>query len=161
MIQRIQTIFLFGVFAIMIATLFLPFWQEANLETREIVNINAFDLVYLENSELTGDRIIETKPTWYISILAILAAGTALFSIFQFKNRLTQIKLGALNSLFMVGEVGLIYYFSTKAEPIIPDHQGSFLVGFFIITIALLFNSLANRFIRKDDRLVKSADRIR
>lgn len=161
MIQRIQSVFLLLVAVVMIATLFLPFWQEANLETREIVTINAFELLYVENSELTGDKVIDTKPTWYISALAVLAAGVALFSIFQFKNRLTQIKLGALNSLLMGGNIGLIYYFSTKGEPIIPDQQGNFLIGFFIVAVALLFNSLANRFIKKDDKLVKSADRIR
>ncbi|MFY0598283.1 MAG: DUF4293 domain-containing protein [Cyclobacteriaceae bacterium] len=161
MIQRIQSIFLLLVAIVMITILFLPFWQEANQETKEIVTINAFELVYAESSDLVGDKVIDTKPTWYISALAVLAAIVAMFSIFQFKNRLRQIQLGALNSLLIGGNIGLIYYFSTKGEPIIQNHRGDFLPGFFVIAAALFFNALANRFIRKDDKLVKSADRIR
>lgn len=161
MIQRIQSVFLLLVALTMIATLFLPLWSEVRNATNEEVELNAFELVYQETSELTAPQVIDTKPTFYISILSILAAGVALWSIFQYRNRLTQIKVGALNSLLMGGNIGLIYYFSTKGEAIIAESQGSYEIGFFVIAGALLCNSLANRFIRKDDRLVKSADRIR
>lgn len=161
MIQRIQSIFLLLVALVMLATLFFPFWEEKNIEASEVVTINAFELVYAQTSELTGPKIISTKPTWYISALSILAAAVAMISIFQYKNRLRQIQLGAVNSLLMGGNIGLIYYFSTKGEPIIPEHQGDFLNGFFIVAAALFFNALANRFIRNDEKLVRSADRIR
>ena len=161
MIQRIQSVFLLLVALIMIATLFLPLWSEVRNTSNEQVELNAFELVYQETSELTAPQVIDTKPTYYISILSVLAAAVALWSIFQYKNRLRQIKFGALNSLLMAGNIGLIYYFSTKGEAIIVESQGSYELGFFIVAAALLFNSLANRFIRKDDRLVKSADRIR
>jgi hypothetical protein len=161
MIQRIQTIFLLLVSLTMLATLFLPFWSEVKNGTNEQVVLNAFELVYQETSELTAPQVIDTKPTFYISILSLIAAAVALWSIFQYKNRLTQIKFGALNSLLMGGNIGLIYYFATKGEAILSDSQGSYKLGFFIIAAALLFNSLANRYIRKDDRMVKDADRIR
>lgn len=161
MIQRIQSIFLLLASLIMIAVLFLPLWSETSSDGTETVSINSFELVYTQNSELTDPEVISAKPTWYISVLALIAAIVAMISIFQFRNRLTQMKLGALNSLFMGGTVALIYFFSTKGEPIIPNHQGSFEIGFFIVVAALLFNSLANRFIRKDEKLVRSADRIR
>jgi hypothetical protein len=145
----------------MIATLFFPFWEESSMESKEVVTINAFELVYAQTSDLVGPTVISTKPTWYISVLAILAAAVAMFSIFQYKNRLRQIQLGARNSLLMGGNIALVYYFSTKGEPIIANHQGDFLFGFFIVAAGLFFNALANRFIRNDEKLVKSADRIR
>jgi hypothetical protein len=42
-----------------------------------------------------------------------------------------------------------------------PELQGNYLMGFYLPVVALLFNLLSNRFIRKDEMLVKSADRIR
>ncbi|MEO9476498.1 MAG: DUF4293 domain-containing protein [Cyclobacteriaceae bacterium] len=161
MIQRIQSLFLLVAAIIMIAVLFLPAWEETNATNTEVVTINAFELVYAQTSELTEPEVINSKPTYYISILALVAAIVAFASIFQFKNRLRQIQLGALNSLLMGANIALIYYFSTKGEPIIPNHQGEFQIGFYIIAGALFCNSLANRFIRKDEKLVKSADRIR
>ena len=40
-----------------------------------------------------------------------------------------------------------------------PD--GVFLLGFFMIPVAMIANTMANRFIRKDEKLVRSVDRIR
>ena len=91
-----------------------------------------------------------------------MAAGVALFSIFQYHDRLRQIKLGALNSLLMAGVVGSSFYFILKAEKMLGiGQQGQYLFGFYLGMVALLFNSLANRFIRKDEKLVRESDRIR
>jgi hypothetical protein len=62
----------------------------------------------------------------------------------------------------MGGCLGMTYYYSTKGDQLLSHETiGDFQMGFYVIAAALFFNSLANRFIRKDDRLVKSADRIR
>jgi len=39
--------------------------------------------------------------------------------------------------------------------------QGTFLPGFYAIIAALVCNALANRFIRRDEKLVRGSDRIR
>lgn len=162
MIQRIQSVFLLLVALIMIAVLFLPMWGKVDMQAQELVELNAFELVYSSFDENGEKTVMATKETFWISVLAILAAAVALFSIFQFKNRLRQIQLGALNSLVMGGCLGMAYYYSTKGDQMLnPTTIGNFQAGFYIIAAALLFNSLANRFIRKDDKLVKSADRIR
>jgi hypothetical protein len=162
MIQRIQTVFLFLVGVIMIATLFLPLWSKIDTSAQEVVNLNAFELVYSSYDEEGTTTVMATSDTYIVSALAILSAAVAFFSIFQFKNRLTQIKLGALNSLVMGGCLGMTYYYSTKGDQLLSTEIiGDFQMGFYVIAAALFFNSLANRFIRKDDRLVKSADRIR
>ena len=163
MIQRIQTIFLFLVAACMIVYLFFPLWQKVDGEVYEVVTINAFQLVYESYDPESAERsLISEKSTIAISILAIMAAGVALFSIFQYHDRLRQIKLGALNSLLMAGVVGSSFYFILKAEKMLGiGQQGQYLFGFYLGMVALLFNSLANRFIRKDEKLVRESDRIR
>jgi len=91
-----------------------------------------------------------------------LAAAVAVYSIFRYDDRLLQMKLGALNSLLMGSMIGVIMYFVFHAEKIIlPQVQGNYLFAFYLGISGLMFNLLANRFIRKDDKLVKSADRLR
>jgi len=162
MIQRIQSVFLLIAAAVMISVLFLTIWVKVDVNQQEMVSMNAFKMTYESFSEDGVKTLIMEKDVFYISILAILGAGIALLSVFQYKNRLRQIQLGALNSLFMGGTLGLSFYFSTKGNALIDnDQEGSFRAGFYIIDLALMMNSLANRFIRKDEKLVRSADRIR
>lgn len=162
MIQRIQSVFLLLVALVMLTVLFLPLWNKLDVEVMESVKLNAFNLTYSKVDMDGTESIINTKPTFWISVLAVAAAAVAMISIFQYKNRLRQIQLGALNSLLMGGCLGFTYYYTTIAEQVVaPQMVGTFQVGFYIMAAALFFNALSNRFIRRDERLVKSADRIR
>jgi TRAP-type uncharacterized transport system fused permease subunit len=147
----------------MIATLFFPIWEKRDFVNNEIITINAFQLTYESYDPNTGEKtLISSKNTIVVSILAILAAAVAAFSIFQYNNRLNQIKLGALNALLMAATLGSAFYFIYKSEELLPNTvEPSYLFGFYTIMIGLVFNMLANRFIRKDENLVRSADRIR
>ena len=162
MIQRIQSVFLLLVALVMIAVVFLPMWVKIDAGVQEMVTLNAFQLEYAAYDESGEKTIMAIKDTFWVAVLALAAAGIALFSIFQYTNRLRQIQLGALNSLVMGGCLGVTYYFSTIGARMLPtEGPGTFQEGFYIIAAALLFNTLANRFIRKDEKLVRSADRIR
>lgn len=162
MIQRIQSLFLLIVAVVMIVVLFLPLWNKFDVEVMEAVRIDAFSLKYLSIEDEGAETVMATKPTYWIAGLAVLAAGIALFSIFQYKKRLRQIQMGALNSLVMGACLFVTYYYSTVGDKMVaPETIGNFQAGFYIMAMALLCNSLANRYIRRDDRLVKSADRIR
>lgn len=163
MIQRVQSIFLFGVAACMIGMMSFSIWYKSDSEKNEKVELTAFKYFHLKEDIETGEIAVITEgQTFYIAILAILAAGVALYSIFKYDNRLLQMKLGALNSLFMGGAMGLIVYHIYQAERIIaPLQQGNFWYGFYFGVSALFMNLLSNRFIRRDEKLVRSADRIR
>ena len=163
MIQRIQSIFLFLVAASMVTLLFFPIWNKVDVEKRELVKITALQFTHeTENIDTKEITVIAESHTFYIAILAILAAAVAVYSIFRYDNRLLQMKLGALNSLLMGSMIGVIMYFVFHAEKIIiPQVQGNYLFAFYLGISGLMFNLLANRFIRKDDKLVKSADRLR
>ncbi len=157
MIQRVQSIFLLLTAVVMISVIFLPLWEKTGSEGDEYISLTAIELIYMDQGE-----IAMRKDTFYIAMLAGLSVLVALYSIFQFKNRLRQMQLGALNSLLMGGALGLTYYYTVKANALLePRTQGEFLIGFYIIAAALFFNLLANRFIRRDEKLVRSADRIR
>ena len=162
MLQRIQTLFLLGVAICMGASLAFPIWTESNPDqTRQIV-MTAFKM---EQVALPYDATVpalSTKSTWYIALLAALAVLIALYEVFQYKNRLTQMKLSALNALIMASCLGISFYQIFQFEKLInPDTQGTFLVGFFLPAGAMIMNIIANRFIKKDEDLIRSVDRIR
>jgi hypothetical protein len=159
----------------MIAFLFLPIWKKEVLPTQESISVmkstdkvklNAFKVSYVKTDTLKDNNTVAQKlgetNTVYIGILAILSALVALYSIFQFKKRLLQIKLGFLNSLLLSAVLGTIFLGIKAGDDLLKD-QGSedFLVGFYLPIIALLLNLMANRYIKKDEALVRSVDRIR
>ena len=162
MLQRIQSVFLLISAIVMVSILFLPMWNMFNADAMEAVKLDAFKLSYVSVSSGGAETLISSKDTHWIAVLALAAASVALISIFSFKNRLRQMQLNTLNSLLMGGCLIMTYFYSTKGAVVLGvDGAGNYQVGFFVIAVALLCNSLGNRFIRKDEKLVRSADRIR
>ena len=142
--------------------LFFPLWQKVSIDPPEKALLDAFLLAYDVLNPATGSRQSILKNTFYIALLGSLSAVISLYSIFQYKNRLRQIQLGSLNSLLIGMTLGLLMYFVFKAESLLePARQGNYLFGFYLPLASLLCNFTANRFIRKDEKLIKSMDRIR
>ena len=152
--QRKQTVFLVIVGACMLMSIFFPIWK-AYIDGAE------HTLFPLHFTITEG----ESKSTIYFpysltAICAIAAATIAIFEIGKFQNRMLQIKLGALNSLFMAGSIGSAVYFATD---LIKSNQEAGEYGFALMlpVVAMISNMVANRFIRKDEKLVRDSDRIR
>jgi len=71
-------------------------------------------------------------------------------------------KYGFLNAVFLVILLLLLYFHISEADKILPHPTyGEYKLGFFLPIIALLFNFLANFFIKRDEDAVRSANRIR
>lgn len=124
--------------------------------------MDAYSLSYKEMNDQGEMVTVGSKQTFYIAIAAIVSSLLAAFSIFQYRNRLRQIQIGAANSFVVMITMFTSLYFILKSESVIaPDLQGVYLIGFYFPVVALMCNMMANRFIRRDEQLVKSADRIR
>lgn len=125
--------------------------------------MNAFELSYEQRtSDNEVSELLGTQSTLPISIGAGLSALVMLFSISRYKNRITQVKLNALFSLLSAATFVGIYFYISKANALFdPKIFGTFLVGFYLPIVAMFNNFIANRFIRKDEKLVRSMDRIR
>ena len=169
MIQRVQTLFLLGVTILMLVLLFVPIWQKeakpANTAVKKKVILTAMN-VSLVQSQATADAATmaykSQESTWYIATLAIITAIIALVSVFRYKNRLLQLKLGVLNTALISGLIGTIFLGISQGDRLMTDSlEQEFLIGFFLPPIAIFLNFMANRFIRKDENLVRSVDRIR
>jgi len=159
MIQRVQTIFLFLVAVAMLLVTYFPIWSQVNTEQTETLTLTAWNITHLE---VASNTIVEETSTLYIGALAILAALIALYSLSQYRTRTKQMFLNMINSLVMVINLGIIVYLTYSYNiDFNPTASGAFMIGFYCIIIAMIFNIVANRFIRKDEMLVKSVDRIR
>ncbi|MFT4032796.1 MAG: DUF4293 domain-containing protein, partial [Siphonobacter sp.] len=152
MIQRPQTIFLAIIVVCMGLYLGFPVWQKS-ISTQS-ATLNAFSLRYT-----IGDKVVEETNTIYLAVLAIISGGLALYSIFQFRNRVQQMILNLINTLVMVALLGGSTYLGhIKGNTLfLTEVQGTFKLSFYVIAIALISNVAANRFIRWDEKKVKDA----
>lgn len=155
MIQRIQSIFLLLAILSGLACFFAPFWVFTG--SGYTCNVNLYEVNKIMDT--SSFQVISTIPL--IVILSIMVL-LGLVSLFYYKNRQMQIKINGFNLLFTVIFIGTLYlwipYIVTDK---LPDAVYEWQFGLIFPLISLLCISLANRFIRKDERLVKSADRLR
>lgn len=164
MIQRVQTVLLLLVAIAMAMVAFSNIWGELDAANDQLRLLSGFKLELIDTNgtlnDTSDDVVLSSESKWYIGALGFLASIIAFVSIFSFKNRLTQMKLGALNALIMAATLGISFYIIYQNEPLI-EGQGSITTGFYLPAGAMLLNLLSNRFIRKDEKLVRSVDRLR
>ena len=161
MIQRIQTLFLILYIGALVFTFFFPVWQKISLND-ETNSIEIIVTGYISSVDFNNGDNSVLYDNFIISGLVIISCIVAAFSIFSYKNRLNQIKLGALNSfLTSVLIIYFLYDIFYNEQYININDKISFLISFYLIFLAIFFNFLANRFIRKDELLVRESERIR
>ena len=143
MIQRIQTVYLLLASIISGALIFVfNLWKSIQK------NVFALDLF---NSE---SYLLKVIP-----VLFLVSAILAFVAIFIFKNRKLQFVIGRLTILVNLILLGLLIYVSlTLPGEASVSEKG---IGMFIPILAILLVVLANKAIKKDEDLVKSADRLR
>jgi glucan phosphoethanolaminetransferase (alkaline phosphatase superfamily) len=158
MIQRVQSIFLFLVAVAMGLTLGLDLWIQVVPDSEQTYKMTALFMQHYDASDAT----LSSSSNWYISALAAFAGLLAIISIFQYRNRARQMMLNMVNSLMMVGLVAVVFLITNGVNKEIgAADNGVYQLGFWAILVAMVCNMLANRFIRKDEALIKSVDRIR
>jgi len=158
MIQRIQTLYLSLAF-IAVALLYAFPLAQFFSETGTYI----FSITGLKNM-VPGDPPAFNSQVFLPLILASAGiALLALFTIFQYKNRSFQIKLtgvGVLASIALIMGIFFVYIpMIQKKINIIPNYLDS--IGIYLPLIALVFMVMASRAIKRDEKLVRSADRLR
>lgn len=140
MLQRIQTVYLF---IAMIATGVLPFvlplWVTKNGENYYFIRDLSFVLLFAFSTTLS------------------------IVSIMTFKKRKNQFVMGRLNIILNIILLGLfiirLFNLSGETDPEkVVSEKG---IGVFLPIVSIVFLSLANKAIKKDEDLVKSVDRLR
>jgi len=95
----------------------------------------------------------------YYTILFGLSFVLSIFAILGYKKRQNQFVLNRLNIILNLILLGLFAYRSLKLSgEEISSEKG---IGIFLPILVIVLLVLANRSIKKDEELVKSADRLR
>jgi hypothetical protein len=158
MIQRIQTVYL--LLAIIALSLVFAFpLAQFFAENGAYV----FSVTGLKN-------MVPGEPPAFNAMLflplVVFTAGIALldlFTIFRYKNRALQVKLTNIAVLATIALImGIFFLYIPMIEKkinIVPDYRKAF--GIYLPLVALVFQVMATRAIKRDDKLVRSADRLR
>ena len=117
------------------------------------VLLNTVILFYAPIFISSEEKKIIMKDLQYPSLLLVLSTLLALFAIFQFKNRIRQLMIVYLSRLCIAISFLIFILFKEDEDQL---YYGSFLL---ILPYIILFFSAY--FIKKDEKLVRSADRIR
>ena len=143
MIQRIQTIYLF-LASIVSGGLIFVF----NLWNTLKEQIFVLDLL---QEELVAFKLI---PFMFIA-----SAILSILTVFLFKDRKLQFVIGRVIVLINLFLLALLIYLSlTLSGETSVSEKG---IGMFLPILVILLTVLANKAIKKDEDLVKSADRLR
>jgi hypothetical protein len=101
-------------------------------------------------------------PTWGVVAFAALSAISAFVNIFLYRKRKLQIKLGLLTALLIVLHyITAAVYINTFLAKLSDEYVIHMQLGIIFPVIALIFDLLAVLRIKKDEKLVRSLDRIR
>ncbi|MFV0470109.1 MAG: DUF4293 domain-containing protein, partial [Dysgonomonas sp.] len=151
MIQRIQSVYLLLVAVLMSVTVFSPL----------MVFSDSSGIVFL--SEVAGItfKAVNQYPTWGVLIFAVLAAIFPFINIFLYKKRKLQIKLCNITTLLIVLFYITLGVYTFVAKGKLDFEFTSIQYGVILPLVALIFNFLAQRKIKADEKLVRSLDRIR
>ena len=155
MIQRIQTLYLLGSIIVGVILYFLPLGY---INGDPLIEIKACAFSDVANEVVMGTN-------WLLSSILTITLLVQLISIFMFRNRTRQ---------SLVVQVSLILYlvfvfFTLMLDSFLPEEylnrEGAdgiiYNWNIILTAIAWIFTYLAVRAIKNDEKLVRSADRMR
>jgi len=152
MIQRIQTVWLFLATLVILLLLLIP------VVTKQ-VNGTDYWIVATGLYQKNAQGVSKMESFLPLLITTIATAFISLFNIFNFTNRTLQKRIGLINIVFIVG---LSFWLFQAAEKIPGGiENASYNLGAFFPILAILFVGLALRGINHDEKLIRSADRLR
>jgi len=154
MLQRIQTVFLLLSSFAIASLFFIPIVKLMGVGEAYCLDFNGiFNMLNAEKVEINTITVLIL-----LSIIQIIS----LLSVIVYKNRVMQIRLIVFNILLLIGLIILAYFISFQASK---DLGTKVLVYSSAVTyipvVSIIFYLIAIRSIRKDEKLVKSYDRIR
>ncbi len=154
MLQRPQTLLLITAVALLVTSLFLPIWQ---INTQHLnFTLTAFN----STSTLSGQEP-NSRNLVYMGFLVVFAIIGGIYTITKYNNRSLQMKLCSVVNLLIGAHLILFMMMVIPAAQKEVQLEGSISWGFFLPIGAFVLNLIAKLFIRKDDNLIKSVDRIR
>lgn len=156
MLQRIQSIYLFLVslamglmFAFPISTYY------GDLHTFKL------SLLGIENLVPSSENLFQNYFTLPLLIFVLLLCMLALITIFQFKNRKRQLKIIKANILLNIILIVGIFLIYSKLILSQVEVSEEYKIGAFLPLFSLILLVMAYRGVKRDEEIIRSADRLR
>ncbi len=179
MIQRAQTLFLLGAIILQIALFFMPFWKgnatvDYNGQPKSaMASLSVRTLS--ENYRGQIDSVGDSKNLYVFQCFDAVIIFLSGWCIFLFRKRMQQIRISRLLILLTAGFVILLLYYTEEARKSFADDasnlqkigtnfqmiNNNYDLGIYLPIVSLILFFLAGRYIQKDEKLVRSADRLR
>lgn len=157
MIQRPQSIYFLAVVAIALMLILgnVVIYTAQSTKTQEIYSVE-----YDETEIIANDGKAKEPNTWLVAFAAAIAvlAGIA---IFMFKKRKLQLLLGSFNYLFILGLIVMMYMYTIQMDYFDGDSNSGFTFYAGMPLALIVLNYMALKGVTKDEKLVRSMDRLR
>jgi len=159
MIQRIQSIYLLLAASMSALMAFFTF-TVIDMGGKHYI-LDLFGIHYnLDHNQ------VELVGFWYLAAFVSIACSLSLVTIFLYKRRNLQITMCKLNLLLYLGVIFTVFYLGEKVLGILEINLGlegelHHKLGAILPILSAILILLATRAIKKDEALVRSADRIR
>ncbi|WP_410220447.1 DUF4293 domain-containing protein [Pedobacter sp.] len=151
MIQRIQSVWLLMAAITLACLCFAPLFTAITTDATYIVMVKSIDKHWGNTTESTTNVLLLTSTA--------LAALINLVNIFNYRNRTLQKRIIFLNILLIIV---LSFWFSQLTKQIPGTLTSIDLgIGIGLPLVSIIFNFLAIRGINHDEKLIRSADRLR
>ncbi|OFY63946.1 MAG: hypothetical protein A3H98_13385 [Bacteroidetes bacterium RIFCSPLOWO2_02_FULL_36_8] len=168
MLQRLQTLFLCGILFLTTALFFVEIWEQTNLNPGPEAPLKTTETGTLSLNSLTIIKAGEGQTqlnhsTFLLQVIAGVSILLTIVIIFLYKNRLLQIRMVNLLNLLLAGLLTALIFEIQFAEKQLSGTiiNKSYEIGTFLPAISIILGFFANKYIRKDEKLVRSMDRIR
>lgn len=106
-------------------------------------------------------RMFPLAESLLLAIFSILLALIALICIFLYKNRKLQFRLSVIGAILSFGLVFMEYWVVERLKAAENMVSGSYQIGALLPIVMGIFFIMAARGIYRDEKLVKSLDRLR
>lgn len=154
MIQRIQTLYLLLVSALMLSMFISPYADVLNDNT-----IYTWSAEGLTTSVDGGDSEL-VQPIWALFVLVVTTMALPIVTIFLYKKRLLQMRFCVFNAIVIVGFYLTFGYYWWQMQSNV-EMVVSLRYTLLIPLLAIAMSIFAARRILQDEVLVRSLDRIR
>ena len=155
MLQRIQSVWLFFSTATLFALFLFPYVQVLDFGgTGRSIKVTG---VY----ENINGQVVQTEPFLTLTIATVILALLPFIIIFLYRNRKLQKTLCYVTILLIIG---FSFWTAQVAKAEVGNISlglGNYGLGVALMPISILFLVLALKGIRRDEKLIRSADRLR
>lgn len=156
MIQRIQSLFLsLAIVALVLMFVFpLAFFYGANGN----LSLYACRIAFFDPTPS-----IQLSPYYILPLLSIAVFTIILLlaSLFSFKNRRRQLQINRVSILLILAYIATFFFAYVQDLEKLTEAVAAYQIGSVMPLAAFILVLLANRWISKDEKLIRSMDRIR